>query len=157
MFKLHTSFSPLGNPNCISAADDSEKKRIWILVFSKSIWVLLELIGRWTQHFTKIDQEKCKIEQICIWNPMTVPDLLCKHYLCHQNGISLIELQTFFLAKHCQQQGVRRNGSFRMLIPPINIIYLTTWNFSDSPATFKWLPGLCQQTFSRTKSFSKIQ
>ena len=43
-----------------------------IIVFSRrSIWVLLELIRRWTQHFSKIDQEKCKIEQICIWNPMT--------------------------------------------------------------------------------------
>ena len=40
-------------------------------VFSKSIWVLLELVGRWTQHFTKIDQEKPKNERICIWNPMT--------------------------------------------------------------------------------------
>ena len=26
---------------------------------------------RWTQHFTKIDQEKRRIEQICLWNPMT--------------------------------------------------------------------------------------
>ena len=31
----------------------------------------MELICRWTQHFTKIEQEKHKIEQICIWNPMT--------------------------------------------------------------------------------------
>ena len=30
----------------------------------RSIWVLLELICRWTQHLTKIDQENCKIEQI---------------------------------------------------------------------------------------------
>ena len=37
----------------------------------RSIWVLLELIRRWTQHLTKINQEKCKIEQICIWNPRT--------------------------------------------------------------------------------------
>ena len=45
---------------------------LWNVVFSRSnIWVLLELIRRWTQHFTKIDQEKRKIEQICIWNPMT--------------------------------------------------------------------------------------
>ena len=36
-----------------------------------SIWVLLELVCRSTQHFTKIDQEKCKIEQIWIWNPRT--------------------------------------------------------------------------------------
>ena len=45
---------------------------LWNIVFSRrSIWVLLELIRRWTQHFSKIDQEKRKIEQICIWNPMT--------------------------------------------------------------------------------------
>ena len=37
----------------------------------RSIWVLLELICRWKLHFTKIDQERCKIEQICIWNPMS--------------------------------------------------------------------------------------
>ena len=45
----------------------------------KSVWVLLELVGRWTQHFTKIDQRTCKIGQICIWNPW-LPDLLCKHW-----------------------------------------------------------------------------
>ena len=45
---------------------------LWDIFFSRrSIWVLLELICRWTQHFPKIDQEKCKIEQNCIWNPMT--------------------------------------------------------------------------------------
>ena len=44
---------------------------LWNIVFSRrSIWVSLELTRRWTQHFTKIDQEKCKIEQICIWKPM---------------------------------------------------------------------------------------
>ena len=42
------------------------------LFFSRrSIWVLLEHVRRWTQHFTKIDQEKGKLEQICIWNPTT--------------------------------------------------------------------------------------
>ena len=42
---------------------------LWSIVFSRlrSIWVLL--IHRWTQHFSKINQEKSKIEQICIWNP----------------------------------------------------------------------------------------
>ena len=44
----------------------------WNIVFSRrSIWVLLELVGRWTQHFTKIDQKTRKIGQIYIWNPMT--------------------------------------------------------------------------------------
>ena len=38
----------------------------------RSIWVLLELVRRWEQHFAKIDQEKRKIEHICIWIPMTI-------------------------------------------------------------------------------------
>ena len=45
---------------------------LWNIVFSRrSIWVLLELIRSWTQHFSKFDQEKRKIEQICIWNRLT--------------------------------------------------------------------------------------
>ena len=39
-------------------------------------WVLLELVHRWTQHFTKIHHEKRKIEQICIWKPMTTGFIL---------------------------------------------------------------------------------
>ena len=40
---------------------------VWNIVFSRrSLWVLLELIRRWTQHFSKVDQERRKIEQICI-------------------------------------------------------------------------------------------
>ena len=42
----------------------------YILLWRKHL-SLLELVCRWTQHFTKIDQQKHKIEQICIWNPMT--------------------------------------------------------------------------------------
>ena len=42
------------------------------IVFSRrSIWILLELFGRWTQHFTKIYQKTHKIGQSYIWNPMT--------------------------------------------------------------------------------------
>ena len=44
----------------------------WNLLFSRrNIWVLLELVHRWTQHLSKIDQDKRKIEQIGMWNPMT--------------------------------------------------------------------------------------
>ena len=32
---------------------------------------MLELVGRSTQHLTKIDQKTRKIRQIYIWNPMT--------------------------------------------------------------------------------------
>ena len=52
--------------------DESQTKQsIFVnIVFSRGrIWVLLELIHRWTQHFSKTDQEKRK--QIYIWNPMT--------------------------------------------------------------------------------------
>ena len=39
-------------------------KNCWNIFFSWiSIWVLLELVHRWTQHFSKIDQEKRKIEE----------------------------------------------------------------------------------------------
>ena len=42
------------------------------IVFSRgTISVFLELIHIWTQHFSKTDQEKSKVEQIYIWNPMT--------------------------------------------------------------------------------------
>ena len=42
---------------------------LWNIFFSRrSIWVLLELVRRWTQNCTKIDQKKCKIEQTCIRN-----------------------------------------------------------------------------------------
>ena len=66
------------NVNAMNLEQNSQY--LWSIVFSRrSIWVLLELIHRWTQHFSKIDQEKCKIEQICIWNPMTT-GLLCNHW-----------------------------------------------------------------------------
>ena len=79
---------------------------------------------------------------------------------CHQYGIFGSESHTFLLAKCCQWRGVRRNGCFRRLpgnwivkmslFPTTNnyyyFIYLASWNFSESPATFKWLPNTRQQT-----------
>ena len=45
---------------------------LWNIVFSRrSIRVLWELVGRSTQHFSKIDHKTCKIGQSCIGNPMT--------------------------------------------------------------------------------------
>ena len=81
--------------------DESQNSQYWWnIVFSKSsIWVLLQLIRRWTQHFTKIDPEKRKIEQICIWNPMTTGFIYVNIDLRHQYGISVAESQTFLLAK----------------------------------------------------------
>ena len=58
------------NVNAMNLYQNSQY--LWNMVFARrSIWVLLELIRRWTQYFSKIDREKRKIEQICIWNPMT--------------------------------------------------------------------------------------
>ena len=49
----------------------SKSQSSWnIFVFRRSIWVLLELVRRRKQNVTIIDQEKHKIEQICVWNPM---------------------------------------------------------------------------------------
>ena len=86
------------NVNVMNLQQNSQY--LWNIVFSKSsIWVLLELICRWTQRFTKIDQEKCKIEQICIWKPMTTGFIMLNIDLRHQYGISVAESQTFLLVK----------------------------------------------------------
>ena len=86
------------NVNVVNLQQNSQY--LWNIVFSKSsIWVLLELICRWTQRFTKIDQEKCKIEQICIWKPMTTGFIMLNIDLRHQYGISVAESQTFLLVK----------------------------------------------------------
>ena len=58
------------NLNAMNLQQNSQY--LWIIFFyRRSIYVFLELVRRWTKHFTKIDQEKRKIEQICIWNPMS--------------------------------------------------------------------------------------
>ena len=54
--------------------DDSiTKQSIFVeyILLSRRIWVLLELVRRWSQHYIKIDQKKLNIEQICFWNPST--------------------------------------------------------------------------------------
>ena len=67
---------------------------MWNIVFSRSnIWVFLELIRRWTQHFTKIDQEKCKIEQICIWHPMTTGFIMSVVHRLLSMGKPVISIQ----------------------------------------------------------------
>ena len=68
-----TLFYPLFQTTYISQkAAKQNSQNLWYIYFSRrSIWILLELVRKWTQHFTKIDQEKRKIEHICIWNPTT--------------------------------------------------------------------------------------
>ena len=80
---------------------------LWNIVFSRrSVGVLLELVPRSTQHFTKIDQNKRKIDyRICYVNID----------LRHQYGISVAESQTFLRAKRPQRRRARKNGWFRML------------------------------------------
>ena len=80
------------------------------LLFSRrTIWDLLELVGRWTQHFTKIDQKTRNIGHD-YWIFYVNIDLR------HQYGISAAELQTFLHSKCPQLRGARRNGCFRGLL-----------------------------------------
>ena len=86
------------------------------MLFSRrSVWVLPELVGRWTQHLTKIDQKTRKIGQICIWNPW-LPNLLCKHWFASSVWnfccwVADVRLR----AKRPQGRRARRNGCFRRL------------------------------------------
>ena len=89
----------------------------YILLYRRSIWVLLKLIRRWTQHLTKIDQAKCKIEPISIWKPRNT-GFIINIDLHHQYGISVAESQRFLLSKCQKQRGARRNSCFRRLIMP---------------------------------------
>ena len=81
VYKWQTKDKRLQKVKCKRDESLENSQYLWNnIVFSRSsIWVLLELIRRWTQRFTKIDQEKRKTEQICIWNPMTT-GWLCKHW-----------------------------------------------------------------------------
>ena len=89
---------------------------LWNIFFSRrSIWVLLELVRRWTQHFTKIYQEKHKIEQILHLEPHDYPIYYINTDLRHQYGISVAESQMFLLPKHPQQWGAVRNDCSRKL------------------------------------------
>ena len=82
-----------------------------IFFFRRSIWVLLELIRSRTQNFTIIYQEKQKIEQIYVWNPM-INGFIHKHWFMSSVSISVAEAQMSLLEQHPQWRGVRRNGCF---------------------------------------------
>ena len=70
----------------------------------------MELIRRWTQHFTKINHEKHKIEQILHLDPRDYPIYYVNIDLRHQYDISVAESQMFLLTKRPQWQGAVRNG-----------------------------------------------
>ena len=97
-------------------------------------WVLLELVGRWTQHFTKIDQKTRKIGQIYYLEPPWLPDLLYKHWFASSvYGIFTPESQTSLRAKHSQERRARRNGCFRRLgVFIINNIWGDLWVLQSS-------------------------
>ena len=66
------------NVNAMNLQQNSQY--LWNIVFSRrSIWVLLELIHRWTQHFSKIDQGNVKLNKFAFGTPW-LPDLLSKHW-----------------------------------------------------------------------------
>ena len=52
---------------------EQNSQYLWNKLFSgRSVWVLQEIIGRWTQHFTKIDQ--------FVFGTPWLLDSLCKHW-----------------------------------------------------------------------------
>ena len=54
----------------------------WNIIFSRrSIWVLLELVGRWTQQYTlpKSTRRHVKLDKFIFGTPW-LPDLLCKRW-----------------------------------------------------------------------------
>ena len=72
-------------------------------------------VRRWTQHFTEIDQEKRKIEQICIWNPHDYRIYYVNIDFRHQYGISLSRRRSSS-RNVLQRRGARRNGCLCRLL-----------------------------------------
>ena len=105
-----------------------------IIVFSRrSIWVLRELVGRSTQHFTKIDQKTRKNWTNLYLEPHDYWTYYVNIGLHHQYGISAAESQTFLLAKRPRQRRAMRNGCFRRLKVNNQYSYsLNTTKFSFS-------------------------
>ena len=61
---------------------EQNSQYLWNILFSRrDVWVLLELVGRWTQNLTKIDQKlrHVKLDKFVFGSPW-LPDLLCKHW-----------------------------------------------------------------------------
>ena len=60
------------SPNVNTMNLQKNSQYFWnMFFFRRSIWVFLEFVHRKKQNFNIFDLEKHKIEQICIWNPMT--------------------------------------------------------------------------------------
>ena len=87
-----------------------------------SVWVLLKLIHRWTQHFSKIDQEKRKIEQIWMWTPW-LPDILCKHWFM-SSVWNFCRWVADVPREITQRRRARRNGCFAGYLDFISLFVL---------------------------------
>ena len=116
----------------VNAMNLSQNSRFsWNVFFSrKTIWNLLEFISIWTQAFTKIDQKKHKIEQICIWSLLMTGLMINININLHyQYSISVADTQTSPLAKCPKRRGARRNSCFRR--PRLSVIvadaYINNW------------------------------
>ena len=170
MFKLHTIFSPFfyiiilhfcrGNPNCNWASMPSGllaqlttlRKKEYGSLFSLEAF---EFCGSSLpdEHNTlpKSTRRNVKLNKFVFGTQWL-------YQIYYVNIIYVISME--FLSLHCRRSSLQNIASseewgdmavFTGKFPPTYFIYLTTWNFSDSPATFKWLPGLCQQTFPELK------
>ena len=96
----------------------------WNIFFSRrSIWVLLELVRRWTQHFTKIDQEKRINWTKLHLKPHDYRILLCKHWFTSLvwNFCLWVADVRFLLAKRLQRRGARGVCCFRWLL--VRLLY----------------------------------
>ena len=72
-----------------------ESKFVDYILPRRGIRVLLELARRWTQHFSKIHQEKRNIERIWMWNPMTTGYIMLTLIYVISMEFLFAESQTF--------------------------------------------------------------
>ena len=119
-------------PSYVNAINLSQNSRFSGNVFfsRKTIWNLLEFISRWTQAFTKIDQKKHKIEQICIWSLLMTGLMINININLHyQYSISVADTQMSPLPKCPKRRGARRHSCFRR--PRLSVIvadaYINNW------------------------------
>ena len=76
---------------------------------SCSIWVLLELVRRSTQHFTNVDQEKRKIEQNLNLEPHDYRIYYVNIGLRHQYGISVADQRWWARRNVCRSQATHKD------------------------------------------------
>ena len=90
---------------------------LWNIVFSRrSIWDLLELVGRWTQHLPKSTRRHVKLDKFIFGTPW-LPDLLCKHWFA-SSVWNLCRWVADVPPRETSPavKSARRNGCFRRLL-----------------------------------------